>query len=396
MENWSHDGPHATLAGSQIKQVSRKGFKPASDFVLPDPTYPTRPDAKKKSHARKRPPGHIPRPRNAFILFRCDFVRQKRIPESVENDHRNISRIIGRIWNQMSEEQQKPWQKMAAQEKINHHKIYPDYRFTSGSTKKNPKRGGDSPRKGKRKAPPKELEEVSNLMQRAESCPPGAPLVPQAIIENNEPAYGDPLVTRDDLSRRPSCVKLYRSAPYDFNSDGQAVGYFEDLSHQHYYAQAMAAGSAIPVANKQEGTGMSDGNALFCGPRLDAVQYAIPDSTTPPEWEASTPPSDLDSFHQDDYSRPPNNSVNFNQSHFLPASEALFNDPFNPVLASLSSRTSLPHYSLTGEILNPIAAGLYIPRSDLQGDETASELADDMISEFTRNFHGSSRGQNDF
>lgn len=56
---------------------------------------------KKKSHARKQPAGHIPRPRNAFILFRCLFVSQQAVPASVEKDHRNISRIAGRVWKSM-------------------------------------------------------------------------------------------------------------------------------------------------------------------------------------------------------------------------------------------------------------------------------------------------------
>lgn len=56
---------------------------------------------KKKSHARKQPAGHIPRPRNAFILFRCLFVSQQSVPASVEKDHRNISRIAGRVWKAM-------------------------------------------------------------------------------------------------------------------------------------------------------------------------------------------------------------------------------------------------------------------------------------------------------
>jgi hypothetical protein len=56
---------------------------------------------KKKSHARKQPAGHIPRPRNAFILFRCLFVSQQAVPASVEKDHRNISRIAGKVWKSM-------------------------------------------------------------------------------------------------------------------------------------------------------------------------------------------------------------------------------------------------------------------------------------------------------
>ncbi|PPQ85973.1 hypothetical protein CVT25_001672 [Psilocybe cyanescens] len=386
--------------------MSEEGFKPASNLILPDPTHPIQTDLKKKSHARKQPAGHIPRPKNAFILFRCDFVRQKKIPESVENDHRNISRIIGKIWRQMTDEQKEPWKKLADQEKVKHHINYPNYKFATGpSNRKKTKRGDDVPREVQKDGSPKDEEDIGNLLQRAESCPPGALLVPRAIIENNKPAYGDPLTTRDDLSRRPSRVKLYRSAPYDLDVDGQPVGYFEDLAHQHYFAQTIASGSAIPPADKQEGVDMSNGDSMFRGPRLDAVQYPIPDSTTPPEWETSALPLDLDSLYEADYSRPSNQSADFNRDRFLNSSEAMFTDPFNHVLTSLPH--THPNMSLedTRSLDSLTSSDLYIPvggdhgeRSDMnltthhdfpplhEGDETLTpnELADDIISQFSR------------
>jgi hypothetical protein len=88
----------------------------------------------KKSHARKQPEGHIPRPRNAFILFRCDFVAQKKIPASVEPDHRNISRIVGRVWKAMSDEERRPWVEEAKKERETHKRLYPQYRYSPSST----------------------------------------------------------------------------------------------------------------------------------------------------------------------------------------------------------------------------------------------------------------------
>ena len=39
--------------------------------------------------------GYIPRPPNAFMLFRADFVRQKHVPGSIETGHGSFSKIIG-------------------------------------------------------------------------------------------------------------------------------------------------------------------------------------------------------------------------------------------------------------------------------------------------------------
>ncbi|KAH7344429.1 hypothetical protein B0J17DRAFT_635396 [Rhizoctonia solani] len=82
-----------------------------------------------KNHSRRQLPGHIPRPRNAFILYRSWYVRQGFLSD-VENDHREISRIVGKIWRQMSSEEQAPWRTMAEEEKAEHARMYPNYKYS--------------------------------------------------------------------------------------------------------------------------------------------------------------------------------------------------------------------------------------------------------------------------
>ncbi|KAK7435706.1 hypothetical protein VKT23_019538 [Stygiomarasmius scandens] len=98
---------------------------PSSLYLAPDPS--------KKSHAKRKPAGHIPRPKNAFILFRCDLVRQKRIPAELQADHKDISRIAGMMWKSLSSKQKKPWMDMAKMEKKLHLLKYPNYAYKSGS-----------------------------------------------------------------------------------------------------------------------------------------------------------------------------------------------------------------------------------------------------------------------
>ncbi|KDR85237.1 hypothetical protein GALMADRAFT_340474 [Galerina marginata CBS 339.88] len=73
--------------------------------------------------------GHIPRPRNAFMIFRAEFSSDK-ISRSVEHDNRHISRIIGHCWNKLSEEEKLVWRRKADLEKLAHLRKHPDYRFT--------------------------------------------------------------------------------------------------------------------------------------------------------------------------------------------------------------------------------------------------------------------------
>jgi len=48
--------------------------------------------------ASQRPEDHIPRPRNAFILFRKHVVDAKLIPPEVEIRHQNISVVVSKMW----------------------------------------------------------------------------------------------------------------------------------------------------------------------------------------------------------------------------------------------------------------------------------------------------------
>ncbi len=94
---------------------------------------------------KRRSQGYIPRPPNAFMLFRADFVRQKHVPGSIETNHGSLSKIIGKIkfwislrdihssigncWQALPEEEKKHWVKQAKIKKAEHRQMYPNYRF---------------------------------------------------------------------------------------------------------------------------------------------------------------------------------------------------------------------------------------------------------------------------
>lgn len=72
----------------------------------------------------------IPRPRNAFMIYRSTVWAQQKIPTGIERDHRHISRIIGHCWNSLPEEEKRLWRVKAEEEKQEHSKNYPGYRYT--------------------------------------------------------------------------------------------------------------------------------------------------------------------------------------------------------------------------------------------------------------------------
>jgi hypothetical protein len=73
---------------------------PMNHVFQPPPQPGVSAPKKKDSHARPREAGHVPRPRNPFILFRMDVVSRNLI--SGEKRHQNISKIVSEMWHNVS------------------------------------------------------------------------------------------------------------------------------------------------------------------------------------------------------------------------------------------------------------------------------------------------------
>ena len=54
-----------------------------------------RPTRRRLPPGKRLSQGYIPRPPNAFMLFRANFVRQKHVPGTIETNHGSLSKIIG-------------------------------------------------------------------------------------------------------------------------------------------------------------------------------------------------------------------------------------------------------------------------------------------------------------
>ncbi|KAF7352845.1 Repressor ROX1 [Mycena venus] len=71
----------------------------------------------------------IPRPPNAFILYRSNLLNLKKIPKKEERRQQNLSRVAGQCWNLMTPAQKQVWQDLAAERAALHQLEYPDYHF---------------------------------------------------------------------------------------------------------------------------------------------------------------------------------------------------------------------------------------------------------------------------
>lgn len=135
---------------------------PFDGQLFPPSEQPPNPASKRRAPpGKRRSLGYIPRPPNAFMLFRADFVRQKHVPGSIETNHGSLSKIIGNCWRALPLEEKRIWEIKAKQEKEAHSKRYPGYRFR-------PVHNKDKCKKKEKPAPTLEderrCEEVAQLL----------------------------------------------------------------------------------------------------------------------------------------------------------------------------------------------------------------------------------------
>ncbi|KAF7337130.1 HMG box domain-containing protein [Mycena venus] len=84
--------------------------------------------------AGKRAPSYIPRPPNAFILFRSSFIRSQNVPGRVEGNHSTLSKIIGKYWHALPPSERARWEDKARAAQAEHRRRYPDWRFRPGNS----------------------------------------------------------------------------------------------------------------------------------------------------------------------------------------------------------------------------------------------------------------------
>lgn len=71
----------------------------------------------------------IPRPRNAFILYRQKYHQTVFGDNPERKSNSEISRELGNRWRNLPPEEREHWNLLAKEEKANHAKKYPDYRY---------------------------------------------------------------------------------------------------------------------------------------------------------------------------------------------------------------------------------------------------------------------------
>ncbi|EIN08227.1 hypothetical protein PUNSTDRAFT_52685 [Punctularia strigosozonata HHB-11173 SS5] len=122
-------------------------FEVVSDAQAPDyssmyspplePSTPAflAPDSPSKGRReRPRDPSYIPRPPNAFILFRSSFIKTHHVPGMGKNTNNcTLSKVIGKLWKELPPHEREYWEAKALLAQAEHRKKYPDWRFRPGA-----------------------------------------------------------------------------------------------------------------------------------------------------------------------------------------------------------------------------------------------------------------------
>jgi len=82
----------------------------------------------------ERDPAWVPRPRNAFIIFRCEYARDHCNPKDGSSSHdthaeKTLSKRAGDAWKELPESEREHFRALAVLEKEAHARRNPNYRF---------------------------------------------------------------------------------------------------------------------------------------------------------------------------------------------------------------------------------------------------------------------------
>ena len=189
---------------------------PPTEFILfppPDDSSPPR----RQTHTKKKPDNHIPRPPNAFILFRSSFIKSQHVSTEVETNHSTLSKIIGLTWQNLPEEERQFWHLKAKEALDEHKRKFPKYAFKPVQTKA---KGGTPEKRKVREVEPKDIKRCTKIAQLLVEGKKGHEL--DAAIQEFDKHHVPEIITRFEA---PITARAYRrssSAPIPDTENSRA------------------------------------------------------------------------------------------------------------------------------------------------------------------------------
>ncbi|KAF8149145.1 hypothetical protein B0H34DRAFT_667862, partial [Crassisporium funariophilum] len=228
---------------------------PPSEFILfPPPEENATP--RRQPHSKKKPENHIPRPPNAFILFRSSFIKGQHVSTEVETNHSTLSKIIGLTWQNLPEEERQVWHVKAKEALDEHKRKFPKYAFRPVQTKA---KGAPSEKRKVREVEPKDLKRCTKIAQLLVEGKKGHEL--DAAIQEFDKHHVPEIVTRFEA---PITARAYRrssSAPIPDTENSRAGQTFLQKDHSQP-SRKLRAASTRPTRCSTPASPLADDGAV--------------------------------------------------------------------------------------------------------------------------------------
>ena len=199
-------------------------FPPPSEFIMfPPPEETAAP--RRQPHSKKKPENHIPRPPNAFILFRSSFIKSQHVSTEVETNHSTLSKIIGITWQSLPEEERQVWHTKAKEALDEHKRKFPKYAFRPVQTKA---KGAPSEKRKVREVEPKDIKRCTKIAQLLVQGKKGDEL--NAAIQEFDKHHVPEVVTRFEAPITARAFRRSSSAPIpDTESSRASQSFFQQV-----------------------------------------------------------------------------------------------------------------------------------------------------------------------
>ncbi|KAG6810230.1 hypothetical protein H0H92_012820 [Tricholoma furcatifolium] len=179
-------------------------FPPTEDFST----------CRKPAHSKKKPEDHIPRPPNAFILFRSSFIKSQHVSTEVETNHSTLSKIIGLTWKNLPEDERLLWHAKAKAALEEHKRKFPQYAFRPSQS-----RHKSTEKRKVREVEPKDHKRCAKIAELLVGGKKGQEL--DEAIQEFDKYHVPEVVTRFEA---PLTARMYRrssSVPASSGADGE-------------------------------------------------------------------------------------------------------------------------------------------------------------------------------
>lgn len=179
---------------------------PAEGMLFPPPATDLPSPSRRVGHAKKKPENHIPRPPNAFILFRSSFIKNQHVSSEVETNHSTLSKIIGLTWQNLPHEERQIWHSKAKIALEEHKRKFPQYAFRPCHAK-----GKATEKRKVREVGPKDLKRCEKIAELLVEGKKGAEL--DAAIAEFDRHHVPLIVTRFEAPITARSFRRSSSAP---------------------------------------------------------------------------------------------------------------------------------------------------------------------------------------